>query len=461
METVQTNSMKISKRAVLSLLKRWPIRLAILILAAAALVKWQSTWLPTDTGLPANPPPLSDNAKDIIAQATQVMDHDIDQIAPYGAPASSISSTRNSTGVYNAGNTSAVYYAYTPAEKDEIVRRNIPAFDKLEQSFAYPYQDNTKPSFNAVYTYFSQDRDLARALRTAAEVKAAHGDWNTAVKYDLDAVQMGGELSNNTILIGVLVGVACEAIGRRDLYGYVGHLNSAQADAAAKRLLAIDASSPPPSQSLVDEGEFTKAALLDMFRQKHWRDSISASFGASGEPPDDWVVRTALAVESPRTAYDNFTDYNKRAIQNAEIPWPAQIKTTEPEPARDLINQVLDSPSREILFKSYYSQVYNRLLATQLALQAYHLNHGTYPSTLIELIPKYLPSVPIDPFSDEQPLKYRIDGGKYLLYSIGPDAVDDGGNTIFDLHHKTQPYLLWDMSEKGDVVSGIGPYLER
>jgi hypothetical protein len=48
------------------------------------------------------------------------------------------------------------------------------------------------------------------------------------------------------------------------------------------------------------------------------------------------------------------------------------------------------------------------------------------PETLAELTPTYLPTVPVDMF-DGGPLKYRVEGDSFIVYSIGNDYLDDGG----------------------------------
>lgn len=67
-----------------------------------------------------------------------------------------------------------------------------------------------------------------------------------------------------------------------------------------------------------------------------------------------------------------------------------------------------------------------RLLACELAIHLYSLEQGRPPEKLEELVPEYLPAVPLDPFTDS-PLIYRRGGDGYLLYSVGPDGADDGG----------------------------------
>jgi hypothetical protein len=69
-----------------------------------------------------------------------------------------------------------------------------------------------------------------------------------------------------------------------------------------------------------------------------------------------------------------------------------------------------------------------RICVTAIALKRYHLQHGVYPATLNDLVPTFLPAVPID-FMDGKPLRYKLrSDGDFLLYSVGLDGVDEGGD---------------------------------
>lgn len=63
---------------------------------------------------------------------------------------------------------------------------------------------------------------------------------------------------------------------------------------------------------------------------------------------------------------------------------------------------------------------------TMLALYEYHRERSAYPRSLGDLVPDYLPRLPID-YADRKTLRYRPSGDGYVLYSIGPDREDDGG----------------------------------
>lgn len=68
------------------------------------------------------------------------------------------------------------------------------------------------------------------------------------------------------------------------------------------------------------------------------------------------------------------------------------------------------------------------LLDVALALTECVRETKEYPETLAALVPKYLPAVPKDRF-DEKPIRYRREGSGYVLYSVGENAVDNGGRS--------------------------------
>jgi hypothetical protein len=61
------------------------------------------------------------------------------------------------------------------------------------------------------------------------------------------------------------------------------------------------------------------------------------------------------------------------------------------------------------------------------ALAAYRADQGKYPDKLADLTPQYVKALPKDLFG-EADLIYRLqDDGGYLLYSVGPNGLDNGG----------------------------------
>jgi hypothetical protein len=69
-----------------------------------------------------------------------------------------------------------------------------------------------------------------------------------------------------------------------------------------------------------------------------------------------------------------------------------------------------------------------------LAIEMYRRLHGQYPQALNDLVPSLLPSVPADRITGD-PVKYRLLGGKPVVYSVGVDRKDDGGTPPMILIH--------------------------
>ena len=86
------------------------------------------------------------------------------------------------------------------------------------------------------------------------------------------------------------------------------------------------------------------------------------------------------------------------------------------------------------------------LVRTVVALERYRFHHGDYPGTLAELVPAWMPAMPHDVI-DGQPLRYqRTENGRYRLYSIGQNGVDDGGTPP----NPTPGYNPWTSAKDGD-----------
>jgi hypothetical protein len=82
---------------------------------------------------------------------------------------------------------------------------------------------------------------------------------------------------------------------------------------------------------------------------------------------------------------------------------------------------------RTLMARATETEARRRLIVTAIALERYRGRHGAYPKTLQELVPELLKNPPVD-FMDGKPLRYRLtDDGRFVLYSVGLDCIDDGG----------------------------------
>ncbi len=137
----------------------------------------------------------------------------------------------------------------------------------------------------------------------------------------------------------------------------------------------------------------------------------------------DREVELRRAVQSPSWA-------DMRQLPGVTNYVPFQSKP--PSRIQTLLNQrqlMLGMQGRGlgILARASEAETRRRLLVTAIALERFHGRHGSYPKTLSELAPEWLKNPPVD-FMDGQPIRYRLtDDGHFVLYSVGLDGVDNGG----------------------------------
>ncbi|HEX5221356.1 MAG TPA: hypothetical protein VFZ59_17460 [Verrucomicrobiae bacterium] len=82
---------------------------------------------------------------------------------------------------------------------------------------------------------------------------------------------------------------------------------------------------------------------------------------------------------------------------------------------------------RRSLARAAETEARRRLMVTAIALKRFQLRHGSSPASLGELVPDLLGSVPLD-FMDGKELRYRrFEDGRFVLYSVGLDGIDNGG----------------------------------
>jgi len=106
-------------------------------------------------------------------------------------------------------------------------------------------------------------------------------------------------------------------------------------------------------------------------------------------------------------------------------------------PAAGKVNQI-----------AYRYKLYTDALITVTALLRYQQDKGQYPQDLDKLVTAgYLKNLPMDCFSDK-PLVYKKTGDDFLLYSYGPDCIDDGGKPAYNREGK---YQMWP-NEDGDAI---------
>lgn len=90
-----------------------------------------------------------------------------------------------------------------------------------------------------------------------------------------------------------------------------------------------------------------------------------------------------------------------------------------------LLTTVSFTPYRSALEKKCQDDLLVGVTQTLFAIKMFKGDTGAYPDSLHELVPKYLLSIPQDPF-DGKFLRYSLE--KKIIYSVGKDIIDGGGS---------------------------------
>ena len=174
----------------------------------------------------------------------------------------------------------------------------------------------------------------------------------------------------------------------------------------------------------------------------------------------------------------SYVDFRQAQVRVAEI-WTAQIESADdtvealaeaanqriagiPFPTRSKSTALVSSLMPSWTFfaeQTARSTAELRSAHTALAAERFRMDHDQLPSALAELIPDYLESIPIDPFNGEPLLLGTTDDG-IVIYSVGDNLTDDGGNLITrkGKHHAPDTgFRLAKKAKRGTVVAGAVP----
>ncbi|HEX4794297.1 MAG TPA: hypothetical protein VH370_10925 [Humisphaera sp.] len=272
---------------------------------------------------------------------------------------------------------------------------------------------------HALLGHVKEQRALARVLYLLALYQHDAGDDEAAVDTLRDMLFIAHAVDQQPTGISHLVAgdiecLACDALVRvaPSLRIQDVRQNSRRLDGQAART-GVDAivgellDDAPRQSALLRAWDFERMTIADSLRtDSHF----------------SWVVRRWGTWES----IEVMREYDVAASASRLPNWRAAqtILNAAPEPASMMAQMFHGSFSRPI--ELHLKRATERhVAATALAMRLYQVDHaGAWPAKLNDLVPRYLPSVPLDPFSpDNRPLGY-VPGNPPAIYSVGVDEID-------------------------------------
>lgn len=351
---------------------------------------------------------------------------------------------------------------------EKLLKKNESAIAEFEKGAKLKSCDFT---FGKVYdspfeeplAHLVKTRELTHLVLLKGRLDEHNGEYSRAIEQYLSALSFAEHISQNKLLVSVMVTSVMQGLSLRPLQQY---LENKQADPKlCKGIL-----------SFLQGLEFRKTTLVEAIeREKErfiWsgRQTITALQKKITEDEDkldkDQIEKTKAFINNLSESFKAIADkYYGALIKFAQTNSEAdqryfedQINTlTAKYSAKDknplekfseIESLLLKDPANmtkgvantiaEILAaisipnfvraaETYYIvEAKFRTLLAAAAIRVYAAEKGKFADTLNDLVPEYLASVPIDPWSQDE-LKYVKSEKRLLVYSFGPDRTDNHG----------------------------------
>jgi hypothetical protein len=328
--------------------------------------------------------------------------------------------------------------SFFPGQKVAAAEAVSKAFQSVLQASSKPalYSYEPRGPFDDVQ-YHRGWRLLGRVFVWKIEEAVRAEDYDTAVRLATAGSRFGFDLTGGGALDAAL-GLSLVNEIRQSIVPSLDRMTPAQQSALADGMasaLARQADAETIARHEQQNMMLAIQAVQDHFQKEELR-KLSDLLGSSVRPAVDWLVD--LRKEDREEQVDYFEGFAEEAmetsrsfVQRASLPAKARDKTTLPKlrkerPWRRFAMHFFGTLD-PLLEMRDTTTARTRLLALQARLLAG--SASGFPDSLAAM-PEELT---VDPFSG-QPFMYRHDGVRFVVYSIGANHRDDGGesNDTFD-----------------------------
>jgi hypothetical protein len=282
-------------------------------------------------------------------------------------------------------------------------------------------------------------RQLGSLLCCAGELARRQGNLSESLADYLQVMKFGSDFAQGRQVIGWLVGNAVSSIGAQSLRRVVlqDQLGADTCRSLAVELMQMDASVPPLAEALryelIENKELAKAL---------WKTNRAATamiYSSYSQLADAGFGD--LIQEAQKPYWENKSgNVTEKWETTGHSKW--LLKFDRPFP-RTLLSIALPGPKAFERQARWHVEL--RATAIVCALAGYAQAHGVPPDRLEQLVPAFLPSVPVDP-CDGQLFRYRRENGEWMLWSVGADMKDDNAT-----HHEFKYRKSSESPSGGDI----------
>jgi len=344
-----------------------------------------------------------------------------------------------------------IWQTYNP----KVVQAAKPALQTLRKALEFPHlRLIEKPEEIFLGQGVGQAfpfREFARLLRAEAIQQKRRGNLNGAVESCLTVLKLSRRIGDEAFLIRFLIQRLIFVIGTRALWDEI--LSDADTSATAYRAILTELKAWDIDRDFVRALKGERFVVNEMFefwalRMSQKLRSRLDNFAVVGAvdfllSPRNWFAenqllmlefyRQLISVAQKGVPYDRqqvsqlVAEFKRKCrkgwivtLGKWKIAWRHYLFAETLIPIHDAIfDRVTDTHALQ------------RVTMVALALRLYRKENGRYPENLQQLVPKFLPSVPVDPY-DGKPIRYRKLEKGFKVWSVGGNRKDEGGIKVRD-----------------------------
>jgi hypothetical protein len=178
---------------------------------------------------------------------------------------------------------------------------------------------------------------------------------------------------------------------------------------------------------------------------------ISSYLGFRSKGLDEWGYSALVGPKD--SAHAGMLEILTEFVEIAKLPFEKQGSRLQvllsKMKAQPYLARLVCEPMDRVYKAFQRSQAGLRCAIVGLAVERYRLKHQRWPDSPSSLVPDYLEEVPTDPH-DGNHLRYRRLADGVVIYSVGPDQQDNGGNLT---RNPTAPgtdigFRLWNVDKR-------------
>jgi ABC-type transport system involved in multi-copper enzyme maturation permease subunit len=301
-------------------------------------------------------------------------------------------------------------------------------------------------------------RTAANFLKYDTLLRSQENDADGALDSCRAIVNTGRSIGDEPALISTLVRIAIDAVALSNLERSLaqGQPNE-DSMRTLQQLLETEEKEP-----LVLIGMRGERAQMDriMERLQNGQTNFKTLKGLWGGSPE--VLVAAGSIKGQRAAMLEIMNEN---VEAAKLPVEQQIpefkRIEQSIYKQNIMIRMLVPATSRVVEATHRNQALLRAAIVALAVERFRRENGRWPISLAEVVPGKLGSIPTDPY-DGKPIRFRRNKDGVVIYSVGPDGVDDGGILTRKAMSPSLPGMdigiqLWDTEKRRQPAPPLAP----